>query len=54
MNKLLGAPNLYILETIDSVKLADTVNKQWPKFGKAEEEKLKVMVQVNTSAEEGK
>lgn len=53
INKLLGSPGLFIVETVDSEKLADNLNKQWPKYRK-EEEKLKVMVQVNTSAEEGK
>lgn len=41
-----------MVETIHSEKIADTVNKQWPKYRK-DEEKLKVMVQVNTSAEDG-
>ncbi|KAG8574832.1 hypothetical protein GDO81_009354 [Engystomops pustulosus] len=50
INKLVAVPNLYILETIDSVKLADKVNASWQKKGSAE--KLKVMVQVNTSSEE--
>ncbi|XP_072004907.1 pyridoxal phosphate homeostasis protein [Engystomops pustulosus] len=52
INKLVAVPNLYILETIDSVKLADKVNASWQKKGSAE--KLKVMVQVNTSSEESK
>ena len=40
-----------MIETIDSIKLADTVNKMWPQGGPG---KLKVMVQVNTSGEESK
>lgn len=52
INKLLGSPNLYIVETVHSEKLADNLNKQWPKHRNSEE-KLPVMVQVNTSAEEG-
>lgn len=52
VNKLLGSPGLFMVETIHSEKIADTVNKQWPKYRK-DEEKLKVMVQVNTSAEDG-
>lgn len=52
INKLLGSPNLFIVETIDSEKLATNVNKQWIKIRK-NEDKLNVMVQVNTSAEEG-
>ncbi|CAH0401597.1 unnamed protein product [Chilo suppressalis] len=53
INKLLGSPNLFMVETVDSEKLADNLNKQWLKLRK-EEEKLKVMVQINTSAEEAK
>jgi uncharacterized pyridoxal phosphate-containing UPF0001 family protein len=39
-----------MVETIDSVKLADAVNSSWMKLQKME--KLKIMVQVNTSGEE--
>ncbi|XP_022827292.1 pyridoxal phosphate homeostasis protein-like [Spodoptera litura] len=53
INKLLGSPNLYIVETVHSEKLADNLNKQWPKYRKSDE-KLPVMVQINTSAEEAK
>ncbi|KAL0860805.1 hypothetical protein ABMA27_009349 [Loxostege sticticalis] len=53
INKLLGSPGLFMVETIDSEKLADNVNKQWVKYRK-DEEKLKIMVQVNTSGEEAK
>ncbi|XP_075457519.1 pyridoxal phosphate homeostasis protein [Ascaphus truei] len=49
INKLAAVPNLHMLETIDSSKLADKVNSSWQKKGLAE--KLKVMVQVNTSRE---
>lgn len=41
-----------MLETVDSVKLADRVNNSWQKKGSPE--KLKVMVQINTSGEESK
>lgn len=47
---VLAVPNLHIVETVDSVKLADKVNASWQRKGSAE--KLKVMVQVNTSSEE--
>lgn len=52
VNKLLSAPNLYIVETVDDEKLAATLNKQFPKCG-ASEDKLRIMLQVNTSGEEG-
>lgn len=52
VNKILPLPNLYIIETIDDEKLAAKVNTNWPKYG-SPDVKLNVMVQVNTSAEEG-
>jgi len=45
------APGLYVIETIDSEKLASAVNDGWKKLNK--ESRLKVMVQVNTSNEKG-
>ncbi|XP_053619912.1 pyridoxal phosphate homeostasis protein [Plodia interpunctella] len=53
INSLLKSPGLYMVQTVHSEKLADNLNKQWAKFRK-EEEKLKVMVQINTSGEEAK
>lgn len=53
INKLLGSPGLFIVETVDSDKLADNLNKQWGKIRK-EEVKLNIMVQINTSGEEAK
>ena len=50
VNKLLTVPNLYIVETIDSEKLADAVNSSWEKLVK--KTKLKIMVQINTSGEQ--
>nr|XP_017455631.1 pyridoxal phosphate homeostasis protein isoform X1 [Rattus norvegicus] len=52
VNKLMAVPNLSMLETIDSVKLADKVNSSWQKKGSPE--RLKVMVQINTSGEDSK
>ncbi|XP_078421519.1 pyridoxal phosphate homeostasis protein isoform X2 [Cetorhinus maximus] len=52
VNKLLGTPNLFMIETIDSIKLADKVNLSWQK--KQAPQRLKVMVQVNTSEENSK
>ncbi|KAJ8709610.1 hypothetical protein PYW08_009614 [Mythimna loreyi] len=53
INKLLGAPKLHMIQTVHSEKLADNLNKQWPKY-RSSDEKLPVMVQINTSAEEAK
>lgn len=52
VNKLMAVPNLSMLETVSSVKLADRVNSSWQKKGCPE--RLKVMVQVNTSGEDSK
>ena len=45
-------PNLFIVETIDSAKKADELNKAFVSVER--KDKLKVYVQVNTSREEGK
>lgn len=53
VNKILSVPNLYIIESVSNEKLADLLNNSWPKFRKSDNCKLNVMVQVNTSREEG-
>lgn len=52
VNKLLAVPNLHLVETVDSVKLADSLHNAWSKLQKSE--RLKVFAQVNTSREENK
>jgi len=52
VNKLTAVTNLYMVETIDSAKLADAVNTSWSKANPTD--KLKIMIQVNTSGEENK
>lgn len=52
INKVLSIPNLFLIETVHKEKLAEQLNKHWPKFT-PEGKKLNVMVQVNTSGEEG-
>lgn len=52
INKVLALPNLYLIETVHNEKLAEQLNKHWPRFT-AEGQKLNVMVQVNISGEEG-
>ena len=47
-----GVPNLFMIETVDSAKLASTLNSSWGKQNKPSP--LNVMVQVNTSKEESK
>jgi len=52
VNKLLKSPNLSVVETIDSERLATAVNNAWQKLQKIDP--LKVFLQVNTSGEENK
>lgn len=52
INKIVTLPNIYVVETVDDEKLAENLNKSWAKFC-GTEPKLKVMIQVNTSGEEG-
>uniref|UniRef100_A0A7N8XFQ8 Pyridoxal phosphate homeostasis protein n=1 Tax=Mastacembelus armatus TaxID=205130 RepID=A0A7N8XFQ8_9TELE len=54
VNKLLAVPNLFFVETVDSVKLADRVNSSWQRLRGASMQRLKVMVQINTSGEHSK
>ena len=49
---LQGVPNLYMLETVDTTKLADRLNRICGELGR--ETPLRVLVQVNTSGEESK
>ncbi|XP_074642029.1 pyridoxal phosphate homeostasis protein-like [Tubulanus polymorphus] len=52
VNKVTGVPNLFMVETVDSDKLAMALNNSWQKCGK--DEPLRIMVQVNTSGEQNK
>lgn len=45
--------NLYLIETVDSEKLASALENAWPNFRNSNDSKLKIMVQVNTSKENG-
>lgn len=45
-----GMPNLYMVETVDSTKLATSMDSAWQRLQKPN--KLRVFVQVNTSQEE--
>jgi len=47
-----GCPNLSLIETIDSEKLADRVDKLWVSSERYSGTPLDVMVQINTSNEE--
>ncbi|ERL85350.1 pyridoxal phosphate homeostasis protein [Dendroctonus ponderosae] len=52
VNKVLAVPNLFMIETVDSKKLATQLNKNWPNFNP--DSKLNIMIQVNTSGEQEK
>ena len=51
-NTLASVPNLWAVETVDSDRLATQLDSSWKKSGS--ERRLKVFVQVNTSAEDSK
>eukprot|EP00057_Strongylocentrotus_purpuratus_P005133 XP_003730293.1 PREDICTED: LOW QUALITY PROTEIN: proline synthase co-transcribed bacterial homolog protein [Strongylocentrotus purpuratus] len=52
VKKLLSSPNLYMVETVDSKKLASELEKHWSK--ETDRGKLRVYVQLNTSGEANK
>jgi len=54
INKIVKIPGLYMIETIDSEKLANNVDKAWAKIEKPDKGPLKVFLQINTSGEEEK
>uniref|UniRef100_A0A6B2EDR4 Pyridoxal phosphate homeostasis protein n=1 Tax=Phlebotomus kandelakii TaxID=1109342 RepID=A0A6B2EDR4_9DIPT len=54
VNKVVAVPGLYMIETVDSENLATVINRAWEKVQKEDKERLRVLVQVNTSGEEAK
>lgn len=54
VNKLLSSPGLYMVQTVDSVKLATALDKAWAKKADGEGRKLKVLAQFNCSGEQSK
>ncbi|KAJ9587962.1 hypothetical protein L9F63_018607 [Diploptera punctata] len=53
VNKVVAVPGIFLVETVDSDKLATTLDTAWAKQVE-HKGRLKVMLQVNTSAEEEK
>ena len=51
-NNLFSAPGLWMVETVDSERLATALDTSWRK--KEPEQRLKIYLQVNTSGEESK
>jgi len=47
---VVAIPNLFMVETVDSTKLATALDNAWQKLAD-QSKRLKVMVQVNTSRE---
>lgn len=54
VNKLLTVKNLHMVESVDSEKLATALDNSWKNHGGSSENRLKIMVQINTSKEECK
>uniref|UniRef100_W8BT16 Pyridoxal phosphate homeostasis protein n=1 Tax=Ceratitis capitata TaxID=7213 RepID=W8BT16_CERCA len=54
INKILKLPNLYMIQTVDSEKLAIGLNTAWEKVQTDQKQLLSVLIQVNTSGEEAK
>jgi len=53
-NAVTSVPNLWMVETVDSAKLATRLSAGCERAGRALDDRLGVMVQVNTSGEESK
>ncbi|XP_036322694.1 pyridoxal phosphate homeostasis protein-like isoform X2 [Rhagoletis pomonella] len=54
INKILKLPNLYMIQTVDSEKLATGLDSAWGKIQGDDKTPLSVLIQVNTSGEEAK
>lgn len=53
-NNVISCPNLWAVETVDSERLANTLDASWGRKYSATDQKLRVFVQVNTSGETAK
>lgn len=54
INKIVKIPGLYMIETVDSEKLANNLNSAWEKLESKNDHPLHVLIQVNTSGEKEK
>ncbi|XP_030370834.1 pyridoxal phosphate homeostasis protein isoform X2 [Scaptodrosophila lebanonensis] len=54
INKILKLPNLHMIQTVDSKKLATSLEGAWSKLEPEDKEPLRVLIQINTSGEEAK
>ena len=53
VSKVAQIPNLFMVETLDSEKLALALNNAFEKYRNKADNQLKVLIQVNTSGEKG-
>jgi len=51
--QVLKLPNLHMIQTVDSEKLANSLDAAWSKVQPVPSEPLRVLVQINTSEEDG-
>ncbi|KAM7360094.1 pyridoxal phosphate homeostasis protein isoform 1-T2 [Cochliomyia hominivorax] len=54
INKIIKLPNLHMIQTVDSEKLANQLNTAWEKLELENKKPLEVLIQINTSGEEAK
>ncbi|KAH8382276.1 hypothetical protein KR009_002670 [Drosophila setifemur] len=54
INKVLSVPNLHMIQSVDSEKLATKLDAAWSKVQPTPEQPLKVLIQINTSGEDVK
>lgn len=54
ISKIVKTPGIYMIETVDSEKLASNLDSAWKKLLKPDDQKLRVLVQINTSSEGAK
>jgi len=54
INKVIKLPNLYMIQTVDSQKLAEGLNSALEKNEADNKEPFKILIQINTSGEEAK
>lgn len=54
IQKVIRVPGLEMIETVDSEKLANSLNKAWDQLETDNKKPLQILIQVNTSGEEAK
>ncbi|KAH8334715.1 hypothetical protein KR074_008071 [Drosophila pseudoananassae] len=54
INKVISVPNLHMIQTVDSQKLATKLDAAWSKQQPPKDKPLEVLIQINTSGEDVK